>query len=371
MFNPTIIIYIYVYIIISLIVFDIVYTLNEKFQAKRMQNKLEKYKKAIWEQIEKMDSNDITLDKKHARKLSWKLRGVNNLLIYQEAIKELKERDCKKVDNYLILYAQVFQFFANFYGKKDSIYKAFFAMFLAKYYPFYLNTNSLIDEAIMKYVEFKSIYCRENAMLYFYERGSSYLVVEALKKIDGAGLYYNKKLLSNDLLKFKGDRLDLAKSLFENFDNFSVDFQVSIINYLKFANVSFNSKLFKMLISEEYNKEVDLAIIRYFGKYIYKKALAYFLDILKDDSFDVEYKIVVCQIISVYDCPQVRESLIECVSNPNWYVRKNAAKSLVKLNLTMADKKSLNNVTDKYGKQMIEYTFKSAKLFEEKKEGKV
>lgn len=369
MFNPTIIIYIYVYIIISLIIFDIFYTFNEKFQAKRFQKKLDKYKDVIWLQIEKMEA-DNSLDKDHVRKLSWKLRRVNNLLVYQEAIKQLKEKDCDKVDNYLISYSQVFQFFANFYGKKDSIYKAFFAMFLAKYYPFHLNTSSLMDEAIMKYVEFNSIYCRENAMLYFYERGSSNLVVEALKKIDEAGLYYNKKLLSNDLLKFRGDRLDLAKRLFENFDRFSVDFQVSIINYLKFANVSFNAKLFGMLTSGEYDKEVDLAIIRYFGKYIYKRALPYFLELLDDDSFDVEYKIVICQMISVYDSPQVRKALIECVSNPNWYVRKNAAKSLVKLNLTAADKKRLENVNDKYGKQMIEYTFKSAKLFDEKKEGK-
>lgn len=370
MFNPTIIIYIYVYIIISLIVFDIFYTLNEKFQEKRSEKKLNKYKEVIWVQIEKMDT-DSSIDKEHVKKLSWKLRGVNNLLIYQEAIRQLKEKDLDRVDAYLVLYANVFQFFANFYGKRDSIYKAFFAMFLAKYYPFYLETNSMMDEAIMKYVEFNSIYCRENAMLYFYERGSSRLVVEALKKIDEAGLYYNKKLLSNDLLKFKGDRLELAKQLFEYFDNFSVDFQVSIINYLKFSNVSFNAKLFAMLESGEYDKEVDLAIIRYFGKYIYKKALPYFLGLLEDDSIDVEYRIVVCQMISVYDCVGVRKALIACVSNSNWYVRKNAAKSLVKLKLTVADKKRLESISDRYGKQMIEYTFKSAKMIEEKKEVEV
>lgn len=368
-FNPTVIIYIYIYIIVSLIVFDIFYTLNDKVQAKKGKRKLYKYKESIQVQIDKIGNGEV-IDKEHLRNLYWKLRGINNLLTYQEAIRQLKLIDCEKVDKYLIMCSPVLQFFAHFYGQKDSIYKAFFAAFLSKYYPFHLGGNSIIDEAIMKYVEYNSIYCRENAMLYFYERGSSNLVVTALKKIDEAGLYYNRKLLSNDLLKFKGDKKKLAKQLFEEFDSFSVSFQVSIVNYLRFSSIDLNDSLFQILISKSYDKEVNLAIIRYFGKNVYSKILPYLLTILKMDDIDVEYKIIVCQIISVYDCKDVRDALITCVSSSNWYVRKNAASSLAKMKVTVSDKEKLLGIKDKYGKQMLKYTFKAV-INKNKKKGEV
>lgn len=365
MFNPTIIIYIYVYVILSLILFDIFYTLNEKIQENRGRKKLSRYKDMIQEQIWIID-NEKEVEKKHLRTLYWKLRGINNLLVYQEAIRQLKIVEPEKINKYLYLCSSVFQFFANFYGKKDTIYMAFFASFLSKYYPFHLGSNSIIDDAIMKYVEYKSLYCRENAMLYFYERGSSRLVVNALKKIDEADLYYNQKLLSNDLLKFNGDKIKLSRQLFDEFDSFSPSFQVSIVNYLRFSNIDFNKELFSILESGDYDKEVDLAIIRYFGKTVYSKALPYLLFLLEKDNVDIEYKIIICRIISAFDNKKVRNILISHVSHPNWYVRKNAAHSLSEMKLTSLDIKKLDSIKDNYGKQMLNYTFKSKE--ESKKE---
>lgn len=374
MFNPTIIIYIYAYIIISLIVFDICYTLNENLQEKINQRKFQKYKKMIQSQIDNLVITN-TVTKKDINRLYWKLRRVNNLLMFQKVIEHFENNDIPindtpMIDTYIIKYISTFQLLADYYKKQDSIYQAYFAMFLVKHYPFRLGSSSIIDETMMEYVTFNSIYSRENAMLYFYERGSSSLVVTALKKIDTFNLYYNKKLLSNDLLKFKGDKLTLANQLYKEFNNFSIDFQVSIINYLKFSNINFNAPLLRMLNSKEYDKEVNLAIIRYFGKTAYPKALSHILKLLENDELDIEYKIIICQILYVYDCRKARFSLISCINNPNWYVRKNAATSLAKMNLTQTEKNKLKNIDDNYGKQMIEYTFKTKikKPKEEKKE---
>lgn len=359
MFDPMIIIYIYIYIIVSLILFDLWYTMNDKLQEKWNHKKLTQYKDMIQTQINIMESNPV-MDKKHAKKLKWKFRKINNLLIYQEAMKELHEEYSKKVGEYLVLYAPVFQVILHSYRKKDSIYKAFLASFLSLYYPFHLNSNSIIDEEIMKYVEDNSIYCRENAMLYFYKRGSSTLVINALKLISDKGLYYNKKLLANDLLKFSGNQEELAQKLFQEFEHFSVDFQVSIVNYLRFSKADLNKEFYQMLISDEYDKEVDLAMIRYFGSKKYEKVLPYLLELLKNtNKEDVEYKIIATQAIRIYDSKEVRASLIKCISDDNWYVRKNAANSLYKMKLTKTDMKEIEAIQDKYGMEMIEYTFLS------------
>ncbi len=354
-----IIIYIYIYIIVSLILFDLWYTMNDKLQEKRNHKKLAQYKDIIKTQMNAMDSNPV-MNKKHVKKLKWKFRKISNLLIYQEAVKELHEEDSKKVDEYLVLYAPVFQVTLHFYRKKDSIYKAFLASFLSLYYPFHLNSNSIIDEEIMKYVEDKSIYCRENAMLYFYRRSSSTLVMNALKIISDKGLYYNKKLLANDLLKFNGKQEELAQKLFQEFEHFSTDFQVSIVNYLRFSKNDLNKEFYHMLISNEYDKEVNLAMIRYFGSKKYEEVLPYLLGLLKNtNKEDIEYKIIATQAIKTYDCREVRKSLIRCISDDNWYVRKNACNSLSKMKLTKTDIKEIEDIQDKYGKEMIEYTFLS------------
>jgi len=101
MFHATSIIYIYIYIIITLILFDLGYTMNEKIKVRRGKKKLEKYKAMISEEIARMQ-NEKERKEEHRRKLFFQLRRINNLLIYQEAIKELKKEE-KYKEAYKIL----------------------------------------------------------------------------------------------------------------------------------------------------------------------------------------------------------------------------------------------------------------------------
>ena len=309
----------------------------------------------VLEQIEKM-SNDISLNQKHMKQLIRELKKINHLLIFKETIEELKKEQIE-MDEYLVLYAPVFQQLVHIYRNKESIYKAFLASFLSQHYPFRLSSNSVIDAEIMEYIEDKSIYCRENAMLYFYQKGSTTFVLNALLKMSDQHLYYNKKLLSNDLLKFQGDQRELANKLLQAFDRFNPEFQVSIINYLRFSSYNFKQKCLDMLMSHKYDKEVEFALIRYFGKNKDEKILPYLLNILKNDQSEIEYKIITAQIIQNYDEQKVRDALIHCVSDSNWYVRKNAATSLSHMNLSKKDFDKIMRLEDRYGKEMIQYTF--------------
>ena len=50
-----------------------------------------------------------------------------------------------------------------------------------------------------------SIYSRENAMQALYTTGNTEYVVKALKNIDNGNHFYHSKLISDGLLRFKGE----------------------------------------------------------------------------------------------------------------------------------------------------------------------
>ena len=195
-------------------------------------------------------------------------------------------------------------------------------------------------------------------MLYLYKRGSTKLVVNALKLFSNLHLYYNKKLLSNDLLKFTGSKKQLMMQLLENFNGFSTNIQTAIINFSRYTNCDFCKIFYNMLISEKYDKEVNLSLIRYFGKNVYPKVLPYLLNLLENkDSNNTEYRIVITGVLEKYDKKIVRDILIKCTCDLNWYVRKNAANSLSKMKLSNEDKNKIKALEDRYGKEMINYSF--------------
>ena len=366
MFDATSIIYLYICIIISTILFDLWYTFYDRLSAKKSKKKTKQYKEKIVEEINK---KKMKKEEKHLKYFTKKLRRVNNLLAYQSALDELKEEEGKeKIDHYLTIYGILFQNLVVHYRKKNSIYKAFLASFLTKHYPFRLSWNRYIDDEMMNYVSDKSIYCRENAMLYFYQRGSSDLVVQALKKLNRNNLYYNKKQFANDLLKFRGNHEELDHALMKDFSNFSVAIQIGIVNYFRFSNNDFRKKIYEMLKSSHYDKEVDLAFIRYLGKNVYMEALPLLLSFLQmDDEKNIEYKIITAQVIFSYDVEQVRKALIFCLSDNNWYIRKNAAESLFKMKRSEEDDEMLLNLEDRYAKEMVEYVFVSKRKKQIKK----
>lgn len=350
------IIYVYLLIIILLILFNIWYVLKEKLVNVLNLRKKDKYIKWINEDIKNMDKKDFKYKKVFRRKLV----KTNNLIVFESVVKELRKQP--KVDEYILEISSIFQELALVYQKKDSIHKAYFSHMLLSL-PKITKDTDVLSQTILSFTTDKSIYCRENAMIFLYQNKSSELIIEALKNISKRNLYYNSKLLADDLLTFNGDTKKLCSLLLSEFDEFSVNIQVAIINYFRFIGEDIKEDMYKKYKSHTYDKEVQLAMIRYFSKCSYSPMIDELINLLNDkDEKNYEYRLVAASILYSYDVEKVRNSLISCLTDSNWYVRKNAATSLSKMKLTKEEVETLKNMNDSYAKEMLQYIWENKKM---------
>lgn len=359
-------IYIYFAIMILFILFSMYALWREKLILKKIERKKRNYKKEISREIKKL-SLEKHISKKHLNSLQKELMDTENLLIFEEVLESLKNKDIN-IQNYCIEISHLFQKLVEIYRKKDSIQKAYFSHVLSSFPQLLQGEEKSIEYAMMHFVFDSSVYCRENAMLFFYHKGSAEQVVNSLKKISNRKLYYNAKLLADDLLQFTGNTKELVSLLLEAFNEFSIQFQVAIINYIRFIKEDRKEKLYQKLISRKYNKEVDLAIIRYFARYSYEPVLDELIKIMQNKNSQDEYRIVAAMALAIYDKKEIRKLLISNLSDSNWYVRKNSAISLTRMNLTKRELEEALKTDDPYAKEMLEYAWQE-KIWREDKKG--
>ena len=112
--------------------------------------------------------------------------------------------------------------------------------------------------------------------------------------------------------------------------------------------------LLKRLTKKDLEKEVEIALIRYFSKVNYKEANKLFMSRLEDNYYhDFDYDVVMIQVLgsSTELDNKVLKVLENCLTNSNYYVRYNAAKVLH----NKIDLRTIKNVNDPFMKDMIDY----------------
>ena len=231
MFQVTNIIYLYLLIVVCLIFFNVWYVLYEKISIKIGEKKKEKYLKII----EDEDEND-EISEKRLKYFYHQLKNVNNFIWFDSVLDDIRKDEESEidVDQFILKLSSVFQKLASYYRKEDSVQKAFFAHVLTNYPNMSDNKLDSIYKAMMEFTYDDSIYCRENTMLYLFNNGTIENIIHALMNMNNHNLFYNQKMLTDDLLKFKGDKKELAENLLNLFDDFIVDTQIAIINFLRF-----------------------------------------------------------------------------------------------------------------------------------------
>ncbi len=356
MFQVTNIIYLYLLITICLIFFNVWYVLYEKISIKIGEKKKEQYLKII-----KNEDENEEISEKRLKYFYHQLKNVNNFIWFDSVLDDIRKDEESEidVDKFILKLNSVFQKLASYYRKEDSVQKAFFAHVLTNYPNISDNKSDQIYKAITEFTYDDSIYCRENAMLYLFNNGTVDNIIHALINMNNRNLFYNQKMLTDDLLKFKGDKQKLAERLLELFDEFIVETQIAIINFLRLLKNGYEEKIYELYTQHKYDKEVELAMIRYFARHIYPPILTEFEKTIKDKSVDNdEYRIILASTLASYDEKEVRQLLIEALSDTNWYVRKNSATSLARMKITDNELKEILESNDRYAKEMVSYIWK-------------
>lgn len=354
-------VWIYLVIILLIVVCDVYYFIHEKMIARKRLKIAKKYREMVTEEIKNLKKSALA-SSLHLSFLETEMKMVENLLIFEDVLHEFAQKDPQKFQAYCKSISAAFQNLAIYYRKKNSLQKAYFTHLLSLF-PELIQEDreDAIHYAMMHFILDESVYCRENAMLFFLMKKKEQLVVNSLKKISSRGFYYHPKLLADDLLKFNGDASKLAILLLQDFDKFHTSFQVAIVNYIRFLEKDVREGMYQLFQNKKYHKEVRLAMMRYFAKYPYPSFLEDVLELIKDKrESHFEYRLVGAFALASYDVKKARAALIECLTDRNFHVRKNAALSLVRMHLTKEDLKVISELTDPYAIDMLKYVWQQA-----------
>lgn len=207
----------------------------------------------------------------------------------------------------------------------------------------------------------KSLYCRENALRALYSSEDIHAVMQALTFLDAnEQLLPHEKILADGLLSFD-KKEELIPLLWEKMSEFHPRMQVSLLDYIRYASSNWKDEMLSMLETSQ-DMEIQIACVRYFGRYQDERSVPFLLHHAEEEKEGFwELQNACISALAVYPGPQTLEILKKETSSKNWYVRRNAAKSLAVLN---TDRDALADIlqgNDRYAKEMLEYQLDAVK----------
>ncbi len=340
--HATFILSFFVVFFVLLLIYDIVSLYKRKNEQKMDQKKKEK----LMNLIEKKEKNI----KNSTKKIIKKLKSLSYLYVFCNMLEENTQIENQNIRDIVSKkqYQTLFSTLAFTYQKKDELEKAYYAYML----QFIKINQPEIDSFLFSCVTSKSLYCKENALQAFYRLGDSDKVVASYQIMSKQNTNYGYKLVADGLSNFTGSKQELCSKLYEQFDDFKEPFKIGFLTFFRQCKYDLRKELINRLqTSKNIEKEVEIEIIRYFSKVIDKKASIILLERLENNYYkDFEYDVVIIQTLAHYPSEKAKKVLTKSLSNYNYYVRYNAAKSL----MAMTDLKKITGLTDPFAQEMIQ-----------------
>lgn len=356
-----IIVYIYLAVCLAMIGFNIVCAVLFSRNDRETEQSRDYYIHLIKNQF----GRDVPEDR-HRLLLLKKLTRVRELIAFDQALEILYKEAPDEVQTYLRKIESVFVALGNRYSRKNEIQMTYFPYIIARYHLFYGEDLPQINRLLVDLLKKPSVYCRENALNAIYSIGISENVTDALKIIDDSGYYHNKKLLTDGLMTFAGDKKELNERLWDHLPSFSLNIRLAILDYIRFSSGDYQERMLRLL-SEDHDSEVHYCAIRYLGKYPYEPAYEQLMKYAEhEDETRWEYTSITCFSLASYPGERTVAALKKNLSSRNWYVRLNASQALEKLGLEYADFVDIFEGDDRYAGEMMRYRFDRQKLMEKK-----
>ena len=355
--------FLYMYVCLCIILFNMVFNLYTKIQPRALYHKKKMLKELLTHEIYREDEAKRQVLK---TKLIKRLKNTGYLKAFHEALVDM---EATKLSIDWILIGEVISDLSYFYRDKKAEKKAYFAYlvyFFDLNHKIETNTCSLkeararLSRILMTFLWEDSIYARDNAFKAVMSLGIEEDALKALKIMDKRTGQHNGKLIQNHLLNFTGNHQKLADSLYDDLEAFTWSIQAAVINYLRMVPAEYVSHeaywegLYKLLCDEKQHKEVRLALIRYFKKYYYlpvRETLIEYVQSKKEEKW--EFAAVAAMALGSYEGNEKDEALTEALASSNWYIRLNAAESLI--NKGYSYEQLMQSGLDKYACDMLTY----------------
>lgn len=348
-------IYVYIAICVSMMVFNVVCIFVLKHRAKALTSDSEKYEKLIREQLERI-KNYEPVTEKHKTFLKKVLQKTSCVTAFDKALDGIYASEPELVEKYCMSIYPVFEYLTYKYISKDTLQIAYFPYILHKYGILKHEDSANLKDVLFELLRSVNVYCRENTLKAIYGMQNPEMAAEALKVIDKNLYFHHPKLVCDGLLTYKGDKETLKECLLENFDAYSVRMQLNILNYFRFGNVRCDEKMLGILTDEKADNELRYSAIRYFEKYPCDEAGSFIRTLAENlEGRPWEYQSIASSALKSYPGDVTFRILVANLSNSQWYIRQNSAVSLEKLGYTYHDLISVFDGNDRYAREIMRY----------------
>lgn len=344
--------YFYSLVAIAVIFYDLKYILSRNKENDKHDFLVSKYTNEYNESVKLIKENK-NINKKYNKRLVKELSVTKNLLAFNDVIESKKDTDDFEIyRNYIY---DIFVNLSTFYNKKSDKEKALFVYIIGN-----LNIdkkdNRNLDNIILSFLDKPSVYLVENIFKSFVILGHKDKLVKAIDILNLKNIYHNDKLISDGLLEYKGDKLDLAKELWKYSDKWMVCYVKAVIKFIRTENYDFKEEFYYALTKENLDIEIRIELLRYFARVKYDKVLEYLLEVIQTQkNIDINFLIVTATTLRNYPSKRTIEILKKGMTNSNWYIRKNSCASFLALNPSKDDIDDILNGHDRYAKDILLY----------------
>lgn len=347
-------IYIYIALCFCMLAFNIIYTARTRWADKVREKKVALCRTLLAAAIQ----DPQKLDKRQQKSWRRKLKHASGLEIFFDASDKIcaEEDGRKSFAKWLNKNKEIFILLGDTYLKKNTLNKAFYA-YVSWHYR--LCRGAQRDNPIrmmLAVVLDHSLYCRENALCALYSSGDSKAVVKAYVLLARHDILHSSKLVTDGLLLFEGNKDELAEALWESWGAFNAHYKTAFINYMRIASGNFRRRFIPVLLDESEDREVRFAVIRYYRKYYYEDAeeiLQRMATSWREE--DWEYAALASLSLERYPGRKSINALLSALRSRTWYVRENAAETLIGLAGIELAESLLEEENDRYAKDMLRY----------------
>lgn len=347
---------------VCMLLFNIVYIFVQKGSDRRLHKKSSRYASAMLAQFNGLRDGGA-VEPRYIRRLQKKLSRVNDLIAYEWALDDPQILSDPAFKAYAKALCPMFERLALTYKKHEDIETAYFAYFLSRHTVFVAAGSTPMQTLMLEYIQKNNLYCRVNTMSALYAFGSAEIVAQAVSLMSRMGSSFNEKILTDGLLTFAGDHAQLIAALHARFDSLTVPYRQAVMNYIRFKTGDYCEWMYGIMTDTKADKELRLAAIRYFGRYIYRPARAVLLAFLADKNpVNWEYAAISATCLARYPGEDVVAALIEAMHSSNWYVRSNASQSLESHDLDYNDLIEVVGGRDRYAREMMMYRLDTKRL---------
>lgn len=362
-----ILLYGYGLVCLSMLVFNLLYSLHLRSGDRRLTLRADALRRQVTEQLRRMGGHPDGLSRPvqagHLRWMRRRLSRVSYLVAFDRLLDELEGQDAA-YPAYIQQLQPVSLYLSLVYWKRENTQAAYYCHFLAKHKLRRYMEMDQTQQVILSYLRKDSLYCKINALKALCSFGSPSVLVDALRVLgEGPESQLHEKVVTEALLSYTGDTRALIQLLWSRLDDFSLQIQRAVLDYIRFQGGDSCAPMLEILRDDGRDRELRFAAIRYFGRYPYPPARPLLLDFLRDsEPTHWEFSAISASALAGYPGQDVVDALLRAMNSANWYIRSNASASLEAHGLTYEEMFRVLDGEDRYAREMLTYRLELRRL---------